>query len=135
VYSIPCVSTKRPGEAREVPLPSLLQDIAIPAAPPSAAGIVTATPTPRQDLPRSVAALVPAPAGRLLPAPTGNPPLLAPAAEAPAAEPAAAMEVVVEPVARAVERIAETHGDITSIKRIEKLKPEAAAQSKQLPSQ
>jgi cell wall-associated NlpC family hydrolase len=45
------------------------------------------------------------------------------------------MEVVVEPVARAVERIAETHGDITSIKRIEKLKPEAAAQSKQLPSQ
>jgi hypothetical protein len=45
------------------------------------------------------------------------------------------MEVVVEPVARAVERIAETHGDITSIKRIEKPKLEAPPQQKQLPSQ
>ncbi len=32
------------------------------------------------------------------------------------------MEVVVEPVRRAIERIAETHGDLTSIRRIPNLK-------------
>jgi cell wall-associated NlpC family hydrolase len=32
------------------------------------------------------------------------------------------MEVVVEPIRRAVERIATTHGDVTSIKRIKGLK-------------
>ena len=33
------------------------------------------------------------------------------------------MEVVVEPIRRAVERIAATHGDVTAIRRVAGLKP------------
>jgi cell wall-associated NlpC family hydrolase len=33
------------------------------------------------------------------------------------------MEVVIEPIRRAVERIATTHGDVTAIKRIPEVKP------------